>query len=61
MSSPDYVQVGSSCISERRAIDTIEGREPPPFLSYGETVSMTARRLDGFAPFGTIRNKIARG
>lgn len=60
VSSPTYATVGSSCISERRAIDVIEGREPTAFLSFGETITMTATLTDGSAPFGHICNTVIR-
>lgn len=60
VSSPAYAEVGSSCISERRAIDVIEGRDPTAFLAYGETVTMTAHLADGTSPFGQIANTVIR-
>ncbi|MCJ1959257.1 fumarylacetoacetate hydrolase family protein [Novosphingobium mangrovi (ex Hu et al. 2023)] len=59
VSSPDYEQVGSSCISEVRAIEMIaSGAASSPFLQFGEEVFMEARTRDGWAPFGTIRQKV---
>lgn len=52
VSSPDYSKVGSTCISERRAIETIEqGHPATPFLSFGDRVRMTAGTDN---PFGAI-------
>lgn len=42
VSNPDHTRVGSTCISERGAIDVIAGREPTPFLRFGDRVAMTA-------------------
>ena len=50
-----YATVGSSCVSERRAIEIIEGGRPAtPFLSPGDRVRMEARMPDGRAPFGAL-------
>lgn len=59
ISSPAYAEVGSSCISERRAIDVIEQREPTPFLAFGETITMSATLSDGSTPFGNIRSTVS--
>jgi fumarylacetoacetate (FAA) hydrolase len=48
-----YVEVGSSCIAERRAIETIAGGSAvTPFMAFGDRVRMEARMPDGRAPFG---------
>lgn len=50
-----YAEVGSSCISERRAIEIIEaGRPSTSFMCFGDSVRMAARGGDGWAPFGAI-------
>tara|TARA_A100001391_G_scaffold1033_8_gene1526 strand:- start:11263 stop:12231 length:969 start_codon:yes stop_codon:yes gene_type:complete len=50
-----YAEVGSSCISERRAIEIIAGGKPETgFMRFGDTVRMEARAADGSAPFGAI-------
>jgi fumarylacetoacetate (FAA) hydrolase len=55
VSNPDYAMVGSSCISEIRAIEMIaDGAASTPFMAFGDRVSMTARTASGEAPFGTI-------
>jgi len=54
-----YAEVGSSCISERRAIEIIAGGEPATgFMQFGDTVRMEARGSDGCAPFGAIEQKV---
>jgi fumarylacetoacetate (FAA) hydrolase len=53
VSSPRYGEVGSSCLSERRAIDAIAGRFLTPFLSFGDRVTMEGIVADG-CPFGRI-------
>jgi fumarylacetoacetate (FAA) hydrolase len=55
VANADYRTVGSSCISERRAIEIIAGGGPvTPFMSYGDRVRMEARLPDGTAPFGAM-------
>jgi fumarylacetoacetate (FAA) hydrolase len=50
-----WAQVGSSCISERRAIEIIEGGKPATrYMQSGDRVVMQARSADGDTPFGTI-------
>jgi fumarylacetoacetate (FAA) hydrolase len=44
VSSPDYRQIGSCCIAERRAIEKIDLGSPiTPFLIFGDRVEMTFR------------------
>ena len=51
----DYAQVGSSCISERRAIEIIaQGKPKTPFMAFGDRVRMEAHSPDGQTPFGAI-------
>ncbi|KHL24170.1 fumarylacetoacetate hydrolase [Croceibacterium mercuriale] len=53
VSNADHAQVGSTCMSERRAIEMIDhGAPQTPFLSFGDRVSMTA------GPFGSIDQRI---
>ena len=59
VSSPDYAQVGSSCISEVRAIEMIAGGKPKTsFMHFGDRVRMEARAADGSAPFGVIDQQV---
>lgn len=56
-----YAQVGSSCISERRAIEIIADSEPrTPFMSFGDVCRMEALTADGEAIFGTIEQRVVR-
>ena len=56
-----YAEVGSSCISERRAIEIIAGGKPETgFMRFGDSVRMEARTADGAAPFGAIEQKIVK-
>lgn len=61
VSNPDYDIVGSTCLSERRAIDTIMGREPTPFLCFGHRVAMYSGRDLASSPFGGTNQRVVRG
>ncbi len=57
----NYAEVGSSCISERRAIEIIANGKPETgFMRFGDTVRMQGRAADGSTPFGTIDQKVVR-
>lgn len=56
-----YAEVGSSCISERRAIEIIaDGKPSTGFMRFGDRVRMEARTTDGRAIFGTIDQQVLR-
>jgi fumarylacetoacetate (FAA) hydrolase len=56
-----YAQVGSSCISERRAIEIIaEGKPQTPFMAFGDICRMEAQTADGQPVFGAIEQQVAR-
>jgi fumarylacetoacetate (FAA) hydrolase len=56
-----YAEVGSSCISERRAIEIIaDGKPSTAFMRFGDTVRMEALTGDGRAVFGAIEQTVAR-
>lgn len=59
VSNADYASVGSSCISEVRAIEMItHGKAETGFMQFGDRVSMEARMADGTAPFGKIDQQV---
>lgn len=59
VSNPDYAAVGSSCISEVRAIEMIAGgKAETGFMRFGDDVRMEAMAADGKAPFGVIHQKV---
>lgn len=61
VSSPNYAEVGSSCLSERRAIEKIEhGEMRTPFMSFGDQIRMEARGEAGEPLFGLIDQKVIR-
>ena len=46
---------GSSCIAEKRTLETIEdGKPSTPFMSYGDTVRIEMLDKDGDSIFGAI-------
>lgn len=56
-----YADVGSSCISERRAIEIIAtGKPETSFMRFGDRVRMEAHDADGRAPFGQIDQLVVR-
>jgi fumarylacetoacetate (FAA) hydrolase len=57
VSASNYTEVGSSCLSERRAIDAIAGRPLTPFLRFGDRVRMEAKVNQG-SPFGVIDQRV---
>jgi len=63
VSNADYAKVGSSCISEVRAIEMIRDKGPAstPFMAFGDTIRMEGRGLEGGSPFGVIRQKVVQG
>lgn len=59
VSNSNYTEVGSSCISEVRAIEIIrEGSTSTSFMHFGDTVRMQGRAADGSAPFGAIDQQV---
>lgn len=59
VSNHNYAEVGSSCISEVRAIEIIrDGKPSTPFMAYGDTIRMEGQSVDGQAPFGAIEQKV---
>lgn len=60
VSNSNYAEVGSSCISEVRAIETIRAGKPSTsFMAYGDTIRMEAITSDGQALFGAIEQRVA--
>ena len=54
-----YADVGSSCISERRAIEIIaDGKPATPFMRFGDQVRMSAVDPAGGNPFGSIDQQV---
>ncbi len=59
VANTDYAKVGSSCISERRAIEIISAGKPTTeFMAFGDRVRMEARTDNGGSPFGAIAQTV---
>jgi fumarylacetoacetate (FAA) hydrolase len=55
VSNPNFREVGSSCIAEKRGIEMVdEGAPKTPFMAFGDTVRMEARLPGGEPLFGAI-------
>lgn len=53
---------GSSCIAEKRMLETIEHGKPiTPFLKFGDTVRIEMTDAQGRSIFGAIEQKVSRG
>ncbi len=62
VSNSDYREVGSSCIAERRGIETIDGGAPRTgFMKFGDRVRMEATLPDGAPLFGAIDQRVVQG
>jgi fumarylacetoacetate (FAA) hydrolase len=60
VANPDRA-VGSSCIAERRAVETIEQGSPEtPWLKFGDRVRIEMKTADGRSVFGAIDQTITR-
>lgn len=55
VSNPDYREVGSTCIAERRGIEMLdEGSARTGYMKFGDRVRMECRLPDGTILFGSI-------
>ncbi|WP_417418837.1 fumarylacetoacetate hydrolase family protein [Hoeflea sp.] len=60
VSNKDYESVGSSCIAERRAIETIKhGEALTSFMQHGDRVEMRAETAAGDNLFGDITQSVS--
>ncbi len=60
VSNAEHETVGSTCMSERRAIEMIaHGAPQTPFLAFGSRVAMRAG--EGASPFGAIDQRVVKG
>lgn len=60
VANANYAEVGSSCISERRAIELIaDGKPATQFMRFGDSCRMQALTADGRATFGAIEQRVA--
>ena len=59
VANDDHAVVGSSCISERRAIEIVASGQPQTtFMHFGDRVKMEARSADGTSPFGVLHHTV---
>lgn len=57
----NHDEVGSSCLAERRCIETIrEGKATTPFLKFGDTVRIEMLDADGRSIFGAIEQVVTK-
>jgi fumarylacetoacetate (FAA) hydrolase len=62
VSNDNYREVGSSCISERRSIEMVDSGAPiTPFMSFGDSIFMEAKNVDGSVLFGAIDQRVIQG
>jgi len=60
VSNAAYREIGSSCIAERRGIETVDlGAPVTPYMRFGDRVRMAAR-LGDWSPFGVIDQQVVR-
>ncbi len=61
VSNKAHREVGSACVAERRAAETIEhGQASTPFLAFGETVRLEVLDAQGASVFGAIEHRMVR-
>jgi fumarylacetoacetate (FAA) hydrolase len=59
VSNENYRQIGSSCIAERRAIETVdEGSPRTPYMRFGDSVRMEAVGPGGETVFGVLEQRV---
>lgn len=60
VSNNNYREIGSSCIAERRGIESYDLDDPvTPFMKFGDTVDMWVE-LNGQSVFGSISQRVVR-
>ena len=61
VSNAAFREVGSACIAERRAIETLDhGDARTPFMAFGDRVRMECRAADDTPLFGAIDQQVVR-
>lgn len=62
VSNPNYREIGSSCIAERRGIEKLDLGDPvTPFMAFGDRVRMEVFGADGASVFGAVDQKVVKG
>ena len=59
MSNYEADRVGSACIAERRALDTISGRLVTTYLTDGEVVELQLQDGDGRSMLGQVKQVVS--
>jgi fumarylacetoacetate (FAA) hydrolase len=61
VSNPNYREIGSSCIAERRGIEIVDdGEASTDYMRFGDSVRMESRLRDGSTLFGEINQKVVK-
>lgn len=61
VSNRGYETVGSACLAERRAIETIaHGKASTDFINFGETLQFDVKNADGASIFGAIEHRFVQ-
>ncbi|GAN79229.1 fumarylacetoacetate hydrolase family protein [Acidocella aminolytica] len=61
VSNRGYEQVGSACLAERRAVETIaHGKALTDFVHFGETLRFEVKNADGASIFGAIEHRFVK-
>lgn len=61
VSNKNYEEVGSACLAERRAIETIASGAPQtPFLQFGESLRFEVKNAAGESVFGAINHRVVQ-
>ena len=62
VSNINYREIGSSCIAERRGIETLDqGEAKTPYMAFGDRVRMEVTGADGQSVFGAIDQRVVKG
>ena len=61
VSNPDYRQVGSACIAERRGIETVDtGKPVTEYMKFGDRVRIEMLDATGRSIFGAIDHRVVQ-
>jgi fumarylacetoacetate (FAA) hydrolase len=61
VSNDDFRSVGSGCIAEKRAIETLDtGKPVTPYMRFGDTVRIEVVSQDGTSIFGAIDQRMVQ-
>jgi len=61
VSNPNFREIGSSCIAERRGIEIVDhGKATTDYMTFGDTIRMEARLPGDRVLFGAINQKVVK-